>query len=64
MEGKPLKYNGYCDIACPFFERLNIENAEARCKKLKKYLEFYDWFLAECDELNIYNKKELNGTDR
>ena len=47
--GKPLKFNGYCDPECPYFEAIDIEHITAKCKLLNKNLEFYDWFLAECD---------------
>jgi hypothetical protein len=55
---KPITFgevNDLCDTECPFFE-INKDSdvwaLDARCAKLDVKLDFYDWFLAECNNEN------------
>lgn len=46
---KPIVVDGYCDHACPFFEVIKMDKG-VRCSYVNKNLEYYDGFLASCEE--------------
>jgi hypothetical protein len=45
----PVHFNGFCSAECPFFRSTGERPAE--CEKLKAALDYYDGWLAICDDL-------------